>query len=82
MEKIAVPVIAGIYGIVTEVAISGQPKTTGDVIEASIWNALWDNIPTKYLGPLGRRKQLHVSSKTHVWQNFEIVEKSIFTIHR
>ena len=58
VEKIVVPVVAGLYGIVAEEVISGEPKTTGDVVEATVWNALWDNIPTKYFGPLGRRKQL------------------------
>ena len=56
VEKIAVAVTAGLYGTVTEKAINGERVTGGQLIEASVWNAVWDNLPTKYLGPLGRRK--------------------------
>jgi len=55
-EKIAIPVLAGLYGTITEKAINGDRVTGGELLEASVWNAVWDNLPTKYFGPLGRRK--------------------------
>jgi len=55
-EKIAIPVLAGLYGTITEKAINGDRVTGGELLEASVWNAVWDNLPTKYFGPLGRCK--------------------------